>query len=129
MLPIRLQIAATLLLLLAAPGARSQKLSPGPQVLTFLSDVDDTDQPYGLYLPKNFNPAKKYPLVVMLHGAASNHRLALRRVFGFSNLNGETDVEATRYFPEWKDVDYIVVSTLARGTMGYQGIAEKDVYD
>lgn len=105
------------------------QLQPGPQVATFFSDVDDTDQPYGLYLPDNFEPNKKYPLVIMLHGAGSNHRLALRRVFGKSNSNGETDVEATRYFPEWKNVDYIVASPFARGTVGYQGIAEKDVYD
>lgn len=109
--------------------AFGQKLSPGPQVLTFRSDVDDTEQPYGLYLPKNYNPKKKYPLVVMLHGAGSNHRLALRRVFGKSNAEGESDVEASRYFPEWKDVNYIVISSYARGTMGYQGIAEKDVMD
>ncbi|PLK46350.1 alpha/beta hydrolase-fold protein [Emticicia sp. TH156] len=109
--------------------AFGQKLAPGPQVLTFHSDVDDTEQPYGLYLPKNYNPKKKYPLVVMLHGAGSNHRLALRRVFGKSNAEGESDVEASRYFPEWKDVNYIVISAYARGTMGYQGVAEKDVMD
>jgi predicted esterase len=107
----------------------SQKLLPGPQVLTFFSDADDTEQPYGVYIPKNYDPGKKYPLVIMLHGAGSNHRLALRRVFGKSNSNGENDVEATRYFPEWKDVDYIVATPYARGTAGYQGIAEKDVYD
>ncbi len=106
----------------------AQKLTPGPQVLTFFSNADDTEQPYGLYLPKNYDPQKKYPLVIMLHGAGSNHRLALRRVFGKSNANGETDVEATRYFPEWKDIDYIVASPFARGTAGYQGIPEKDVY-
>ena len=110
-------------------AASAQKLSAGPQVLTFFSDADDTEQPYGLYLPQNYDAAKKYPLVIMLHGAGSNHRLALRRVFGKSNANGETDVEATRYFPEWKDVEYIVASPLARGTAGYQGIPEKDVYD
>lgn len=101
----------------------------GAQVLTFHSDVDDTEQPYGLYLPKNYNPKKKYPLVVMLHGAGSNHRLSLRRVFGKSNALGESDVEASRYFPEWKDVNYIVISSFARGTMGYQGVVEKDVMD
>lgn len=126
-----MKIKATLLLLffLATGICNAQKLPAGPQVLTFFSDADDTEQPYGLYLPKNYDENKKYPLVIMLHGAGSNHRLALRRVFGKSNINGETDVEATRYFPEWKDVEYIVASPFARGTAGYQGIPEKDVYD
>jgi len=120
-----------LLTLLLAAGfpASGQTLKPGPQVMTFFSDVDDSEQPYGLYLPANFSPKKKYPLVISLHGAGSNHRLNLRRVFGKSNLEGENDVEATRYFPAWPGVNVIVASPLARGTMSYQGIAEKDVYD
>lgn len=109
--------------------ATGQKLPEGPQVMTIHSDVDDTEQPYGLYIPKNFDEKKKYPLVVMLHGAGSNHRLELKRVFGKSNAPGETDVEASREFPQFKDVDYIVVVPFARGTMGYQGVAEKDVMD
>jgi len=109
--------------------ACAQGLRPGPQALTFFSEVDDTDQPYALYVPKNMDPAKKYPVVISLHGAGSNHRLNLRRVFGKGNMPGETDTEATRYFPALRDVDFIVASPLARGTMGYQGIAETDVYD
>lgn len=124
-----LPFALAALSLVGVRSAFGQKLPAGPQVLTFFSDVDDSEQPYGLYLPPHFNPHRKYPLVIMLHGAGSNHRLALRRVFGKSNKPGENDVEATRYFPEWKDVDYIVASPLARGTMGYQGAPEKDVYD
>ncbi|MCF2488449.1 alpha/beta hydrolase-fold protein [Dyadobacter sp. CY347] len=108
---------------------QAQKLPSGPQVLTFFSDADDSEQPYGLYLPKNFDENKKYPLVIMLHGAGSNHRLDLRRVFGKSNAEGETDDEATRYFPQFDDVDFIVASPFARGTAGYQGIPEEDVYD
>ena len=123
------KIISCIVLLLISSWSMSQKLQSGPQVLTFFSDVDDTEQPYGLYLPKNYDEKKMYPLVIMLHGAGSNHRLSLRRVFGKSNINGETDVEATRYFPEWPDVEYIVASPYARGTMGYQGIPEKDVYD
>lgn len=107
----------------------AQVFTPGPQVSTFLSAVDDSDQPYALYLPKSFSPRKKYPLVISLHGAGSNHRLNLRRVFGQGNRPGESDAQATRYFPALKEVDLIVASPLARGTMGYQGIAEKDVYD
>jgi enterochelin esterase-like enzyme len=107
----------------------AQVYVPNPQVLTFLSDIDDSDQPYALYLPKDYNSDKKYPLVVSLHGEYSNHRLNLRRVFGRGNRTGESDAEATRYWPAMSDVEMIVASPLARGTMGYKGIAEKDVYD
>ena len=125
----RFTIIAVLLAVFSSTALQAQKMPAGPQVVTFHSDIDDTEQPYGLYIPQNYNPKKKYPLVVMLHGAGSNHRLALRRVFGRSNENGENDVETSRVFPPLKDVNYIVVSPFARGTMGYQGIAEKDVLD
>lgn len=118
-----------MLIFLCAPGLFAQTYRPGPQVVTFFSNVDDTDQPYSLYLPPHFDTAKKYPLVISLHGGGSNHRLNLRRVFGQGNRPGEADSEASRYFPPLPQLNYIVASPLARGTMGYQGIAEKDVYD
>lgn len=118
----------------------AQKLKPGPQDLSFFSKVDETDQPYAIYIPRNFDESRKYPLVVFLHGAWSNHRLGLRRAFGQGNLQGtdftkpgnvprESDLEATRYFPVLKDIDYIVAAPYARGTAGYQGIPEQDVYE
>jgi poly(3-hydroxybutyrate) depolymerase len=110
-------------------AATAQVYAPGPQVLTYLSDVDDTDQPYAIYVPKQYSAARKYPLVISLHGPQSNHRLNLRRVFGRGNRIGETDAEASRYWPVMRDLDMFVASPLARGTMGYKGIAEKDVYD
>lgn len=130
MLTRRLQyLALPMTLALLPAAAAAQTLPAGPQVLTFHSDVDDTEQPYGLYLPPDYDEARAYPLVISLHGAGSNHRLNLRRVFGKSNVGDETDVEASRYFPEWEDREYIVATPLARGTMGYQGVAEKDVLD
>ncbi len=101
----------------------------GPQVLSFLSSIDDTDQPYALYSPPKLVPGKKYPLVVSLHGAWSNHRINLRRVFGKGNRPGEDDAAATLVFPPWKDVDFIVASPYGRGTMTYQAMAETDVFD
>ncbi|MBK7937204.1 MAG: prolyl oligopeptidase family serine peptidase [Lewinellaceae bacterium] len=124
-----IRLFTAVFLLLYVQVLQGQKLARGPQVLTFFSSSDDTEQPYGLYLPKKFSEKKTYPLVVMLHGAGSNHRLALRRVFGKSNAPGETDVEASLTFPTWADEDYIVVAPYARGTAGYQGFVEKDVYD
>ncbi len=126
----RLPSLAAAMLTLAVHGvAGGQAIESGPQVLTYYSDVDDTEQPYALYLPANFDGSRRYPLVVSLHGAGSNHRLNLRRVFGRNNAEGENDVEASRYFPEWDDVEYIVAAPYARGTMGYQGVAEQDVLD
>jgi dienelactone hydrolase len=114
---------------MAALVLSAQNWTPGPQVVTFLSPIDDTDQPYALYLPKDYSPSKKWPLVVSLHGAGSNHRLNLRRVFGKGNRPGENDAVATRHFPPFPEVPVIVASPLARGTMGYQTVAEQDVYD
>jgi pimeloyl-ACP methyl ester carboxylesterase len=115
--------------LVGAGTLAAQIYTPGPQVLTIFSDVDASDQPYALYLPQHFDASKKYPLVVSLHGAWSNYRVNMRRVFGKGNLPGESDDAATRYFPALRAVDYIVASPYARGTMGYQGIAEKDVLE
>ncbi len=113
---------------MAAPALLAQATT-GPQLAAFHSDVDDSEQPYALYVPKSFTPGKKYPLAITLHEEDSNHRLSLRRVFGVVNRAGEPDTENMRYFPPVRDVDFLIAAPYARGTMGYRGIAEKDVYD
>ena len=50
---------------------RSQSSKPDPATLTaqyFRSPTDGSVQPYGLWLPKDFDPNKPYPLVIQLHG-------------------------------------------------------------
>jgi len=103
----------------------------GAQLASFHSEIDDSNQPYALYLPKSYSASagKKYPLLISLHAEESNHRLDLRRLFGVISRMGEPDTEDMRYFPPVRDVDFIIACPFARGSMGYQGIAEKDVYD
>ena len=101
----------------------------GPQVFTFRSAVDDSDQPYAVYVPRTFRSNVTYPLVVSLHSEQSNHRLNLRQVLSVPGRIGEFDSDDLRYFPIVRDEGYIVACPLARGTMGYQGIPETDVYD
>ncbi len=125
----RLAFLACLALGLIPAQSGPVPMRTGPQLATFHSDVDDSDQPYALYIPKSFDPQIKYPLLISLHAEESNHRLNLRRVLGASSRLGEPDTVDMRYFPPVGDVDFIVASPSARGSMGYHGIAAKDVYD
>ncbi len=102
--------------------------APGPQVRKYTSPLDGTEQPYAFYLPRRFDPGRRYPLVVALHGEGSNHRLMLRRVFGRPNRAGESDLEASYLMPPLPDVDFLVACPFAREANGYQGFVENDVY-
>src|SRR5581483_3427044 len=82
------------------------------QVVTFHSDVDSSDQPYAVYLPKDLDRTHAYPLIVDLHMEDITHVQALRQILQHN-----------------PDPGMIIACPLARGSMGYRGIAEKDVYD
>jgi enterochelin esterase-like enzyme len=100
-----------------------------PSAVTYRSLVDNSEQPYALYLPKSLDRTRKYPLVIGLHEEDSNHVMNLRHLFGVIGRFGETGLQALTSIPPVRDVDTIVACPFARGTMGYQGIAEQDVYD
>jgi hypothetical protein len=124
-----LRRALARLCLLATSLSVAAQIRTGAQLATFHSNIDNSNQPYAIYVPKSFAANKHYPLVISLHAEESNHRLDLRRIFGVISRLGEPDTEDMRYFPPVRDVDFLVACPLARGTMGYEGIAEKDVYD
>jgi pimeloyl-ACP methyl ester carboxylesterase len=101
----------------------------GAQLATFRSSADGTEQPYALYVPRGFDAAQRYPLLLSLHSEDTNHRMNLRQAFGLSIRSGEANPEDLRYFPATRDMGFFVVSPFARGTMDYQGVSERDVFD
>jgi poly(3-hydroxybutyrate) depolymerase len=113
-------------LLAVAPALLAQS---GPQLLTFFSSVDGSAQPYALYLPPTYDSAKPYPLVVSLHSEESTHRLNFRQLFGVAGQFRQIYGDDPRFYPVARDADFIVAFPFARGSIGYQGIAESDVYD
>jgi poly(3-hydroxybutyrate) depolymerase len=111
-----------------AAGEDPYATARGPMVKAYRAGWDGTLQPYALYVPRDYDARKAWPLVVALHGAFSNARHNLRRVFGLENRPGESDDEAARNELPLPDLPAIVVSPEGRGAfMGYDGLGEEDV--
>jgi len=100
----------------------------GYQLRGYRSALNREIQLYSLYVPKDYHAGISWPLVVMLHGAFSNHHLALRRVLGRSNRPGESDCDAKREMPSLPNVPYLVVCPNGFETLSYEGFAEEDVW-
>src|SRR4051812_37137087 len=111
------------LLLALALVAGAQSLGPGPQVAAFQSEIDDSSQPYAIYVPPDYIATKRWPVVISLHGPGTSHQLNLLQVLGRGNRNeGEIRGRLSRQPVASEDPEMIVASPLARGSMSYQGI-------
>ncbi len=111
-------------------GDDPYRTATGELVKAYRAAWDGTLQPYALYVPRGYDGHQKsaWPLIVALHGALSDHKHNLRRVFGLDNRPGETDAEASRNQLPLPDVPAFVVSPLGRGElMGYDGLGGEDV--
>jgi poly(3-hydroxybutyrate) depolymerase len=113
-----------------AAGEDPYRSATGMVVKAYRAEWDTTLQPYALYVPRDYKPGRPggWPLIVALHGALSDHRHNLRRVFGLDNRPRETDAEASRNELPLPDVPALVVSPYGRGElMGYDGLGGDDV--
>ncbi len=106
-----------------------QPVTPGARNLTFRSSADGSEQPYALYIPRTFDPTRKYPLAISLHAEETNHSVGLAQVLGLLGTPFQLGIALRNSYPRMPDVDFIVASPFARGTMGYRGFPERDVYD
>lgn len=90
---------------------------PADLALTYRSTVDDTDQPYRLYLPDGYDGGTAMPLLVVLHGTSGN-----QDTYFDNPAYGEG---VYRRLADRHGV--IVVSPYGRGVTEYHGIGEHDV--
>jgi pimeloyl-ACP methyl ester carboxylesterase len=112
-----------------AAGEDPYRAATGMMVKAYRADWDGTLQPYALSVPRGYKAdGRRWPLIVALHGAFSDHRHNLRRVFGLDNRPRENDAEASRNELPLPDVPALVVSPFGRGElMGYDGLGGDDV--
>jgi predicted esterase len=84
----------------------------------YRSAVDQTLQPYRLFVPHAYDGSRDFPLVVALHGSGGDEN-------DFFDSYPDAPLE-----PEAERLGFLVVCPKGRGpNSGYRGAAEQDVFD
>jgi hypothetical protein len=109
--------------------AMGQPERGGARLATVRSSADGVEQESAVYTPRNYDPSRKYPVIVALHEEDSNHIAELKHVFALPQRYGETALQNLMTLPVLPDVEFIIVCPFARGNLAYQGVAEQDIYD
>jgi pimeloyl-ACP methyl ester carboxylesterase len=81
----------------------------------YIARTDDTAQPYYLYVPENYDPAERWPLIVFLHGYVTYTELTVPWV-----LAEDKERVAARN-------DAILLTPYGRRNTDFQGVGEVDV--
>ncbi len=100
----------------------SQRSTPSPGTYTpqfFRSRMDGSVQSYALWVPKDYDPARRYPLLLQLHGI-SGKALAGRR-HTWKGLPRE------QWIDEYTPV--LIAQCFGRGNTFYMGMGEVDIIE
>lgn len=115
---------------LAAKGSDPVVAQRGQIVMRgYMSRVSSVRQGYAVYVPKDYDPARAYPLMLVMHGGSANGNLFLGVVLG-NNMNWKQydahlwDEFTPRWPPEW-----IVVAPDGFGQVMWRWMGEQDLLD
>jgi hypothetical protein len=97
----------------SAEGRPFEWIQPSNYLWYYQSPLDDTLQPYHVYIPRDFDPQQAHPVVVFLHG--------------FGGRTGTAAPDAWRQ--NWADGSgWILVSADGRGNQNWDFLGEDDLY-
>ena len=121
------EIQASVVLSDLPPGDTRRASNPPPgQDLRFSyrSDIDDSDQPYALYVPSAYDPARAWPLVVNLHGSSAG---ASEEFVGQTSEHYGADENALFLWAAERH-GALLLTPHGRGITEFRGIGENDVF-
>jgi pimeloyl-ACP methyl ester carboxylesterase len=101
---------------LTIDGKKGSVRANGFVRLTYIDEIDHTPQFCRAYLPLNYTPNKKYPLVVMLHG-----------YFGDNPVYVKWWSIDQRHYSVVDKYPVIYIEPHGRGNTSYNGIGDRDV--
>lgn len=89
--------------------------TPGMHEFAYISPIDDSAQPYYIYVPRSYDPFEAAPLIVYLHGYNPD----------LNKINWQYISEGLKRLCE--ENGYLIVAPFGRSNTDFQGIGEQDV--
>ncbi len=98
---------------------------PGQDLrLSYHSDIDDTEQPYALYVPSGYDPGLEWPLIVNLHGTSAG----MSTDYVGQTSEHYTADENAQFLWAAEKHDALLLTPFGRGVTEFRGIGENDVF-
>lgn len=98
-------------------------------IRAYRSRTSTVIQPYSVYVPTAYDPAHARPMLVGLHGGASNHALYLGVALGNGiPWNQYRTRHRDLFLPQWHTESF-VVAVEGMGHAMYRWMAERDIHD
>jgi pimeloyl-ACP methyl ester carboxylesterase len=111
----RSRLLLFLVMLLPAAAVRSEPAKTGFVEHSYVSPIDDTTQQFVVFVPQSYDPARRWPLIVFLHGSGEWQN-AMRPI--------EVGLPVRR---QMESFPFLIAYPLGRGSIGFGTLAEQDV--